>query len=68
MSISAGRDEASSLYSRRTSDDPDTGCVASVDHVLILLPRAALGREDVRDALVIRPLLGALDVLLRRAH
>ena len=42
--------------------------MASVDHVLVLLPRAALGGKYVRDGLIIRPPLGALYVLLRRAH
>ena len=65
---SAGGDVVSSLYCIRTNDDPDTGCMASVDHVLELLPRAALGCENVRDRLVIRPPFWARDVLLCCAH
>ena len=57
------------LYARRTGDDPDASFVARVDYVLVLLPvRAAFRCDNVRDSLVIRPLLGALDVFLRKAH
>jgi hypothetical protein len=56
------------MNSQRTSYDPYASCVASFDHICILGLVSALGREDVRDGLIISPPLRALDVLLRGAH
>lgn len=46
----------------RTSENLDTGCMAGIDHVLILLAAATFGLELVADDLVVGPPLAALDV------
>lgn len=53
---------------RLTSYNFDASCVTCGDHILVLRSITTFGREDVRDRLIIRPPLRALDVLLRRAH
>jgi len=47
---------------RHTSDDPNTGIVAGVDHVPVLIDSATFGLELVTDDLVVRPPLATLDV------
>lgn len=56
------------VYFRLTGYDFDTSRVTGSDHVLVLKPIAAFGREDVRDGLIIRPPFGTLDMFLSRAH
>ena len=47
---------------RHTNDDLNTGSVAGVDHVLVLLDGATFGLELVTDDLIVCPPLAALDV------
>ena len=49
-----------------TSDNLDTGCMAGVDHVLVLLGGTTFGLELVADDLVVGPPLATLDVFCGR--
>ena len=53
---------------RHTSDDSNTGIVASVDHVPILVDGATFGLELVTDDLVVCPPLVTLDVFCCRVY
>lgn len=55
-------------WGRHTSDDLDTGGVAGVDHVLVLVDGATLGLELVTDDLVVCPPLATLDVFHCRVY
>ena len=54
--------------SRHTGDDLNTGSVAGVDHVLVLVDGATFGLELVTDDLVVCPPLAALDVFHHRIY
>lgn len=47
---------------RLTSNDFYTGCMAGIDHVLVLLGVATFGLELVADDLVVGPPLATLDM------
>lgn len=47
-----------------TCDDLDAGVVASVDHVGVLIPVAALRGESIGNRLIVGPPLGAGNVFL----